>query len=199
MPRLDENTQQYLRDAEQGARAKTASAWDSFTNFALRDNVLEVAVGLMYAPFTLPKYPLILTSFSLAAAFGACANSLVTDIILPLISLLPFLARNLDEKFATLKHGPNYNTSISTGYNTKDQALSDGAVVFAYGSFFDKIVRFLLIATSLWVIATVYSKGTDDNIVKKQVKCKYCRKYISEKAKRCVNCTSWQDGREERG
>lgn len=48
MPRLDENTQQYLRDAEQGVRAKTSSAWDSFSNFALRDNVLEVAVGLMY-------------------------------------------------------------------------------------------------------------------------------------------------------
>lgn len=47
MPRLDENTQQYLQDAEQGMRARTSRAWDSFTNFALRDNVLEVAVGLM--------------------------------------------------------------------------------------------------------------------------------------------------------
>lgn len=47
MPRLDENTQGYLRDAERGVRQRTASAWDSFSNFALRDNVLEVAVGLM--------------------------------------------------------------------------------------------------------------------------------------------------------
>lgn len=139
----------------------------------------------------------MLTHISLAAAFTACANSLVTDIILPLISLLPFLSRNLEEKFATLKHGPNYNTTISNGYNTKDQALSDGAIVFAYGSFLDKVMRFLLIAVSLWIIANVYSKTTDDNIVKRQVKCKYCRKYISEKAKRCLNCTSWQDGRED--
>jgi large conductance mechanosensitive channel len=112
---------------------------------------------------------------------------------------LPFLARNLPEKFATLKHGPNYNSTISTGYNTKAQALDDGAVVFAYGNFIDKIVRFLLIAISLWVIASTYSRFSDDNIVKKQVKCKYCRKYISEKAKRCVNCTSWQDGRDAGG
>ncbi|KAF2251680.1 gated mechanosensitive channel, partial [Trematosphaeria pertusa] len=153
MPRLDENTQQYLRDAEQGVRRRTASAWDSFTNFALRDNVLEVAVGLI-----------------IAAAFSACANSLVTDIILPLISLLPFLARNLDEKFATLKHGPHYNATIANGYNTKAQALDDGAVVFAYGSFLDRLVRFLCIAVALWVIALVYSRTTDDNIVKKQVK-----------------------------
>jgi large conductance mechanosensitive channel len=49
MPRLDDNTQQTLRDAEQGIRRRTAGVWDSFSNFALRDNVLEVAVGLMYA------------------------------------------------------------------------------------------------------------------------------------------------------
>ncbi|KAJ4356733.1 uncharacterized protein N0V89_004769 [Didymosphaeria variabile] len=181
MPRLDENTQQYLQDAEQGVRAHTSRVWDSFTNFALRDNVLEVAVGLI-----------------LAASFTACANSLVTDILLPLISLLPFLARNLDEKFATLKHGPNYNSTISNGYNTKGQALSDGAIVFAYGNFLDKIVRFVLIAVSLWIIASLYSRSSGDNIVKKQIKCKYCRKWKSEKAKRCVNCTSWMDGREER-
>ena len=138
-------------------------------------------------------------STSLAAAFTACANSLVSDIILPIISLLPFLARNLDEKFAILKHGPNYNGTISNGYNTVEQALSDGAVVFAYGSFLDKIVRFIAIALTLWIIALGYSRGSGDNIVKKQVKCKFCRKYISEKAKRCVNCTSWLDGREERG
>ncbi|KAH7410081.1 putative large-conductance mechanosensitive channel [Phaeosphaeria sp. MPI-PUGE-AT-0046c] len=181
MPRLDENTQEYLRDTENGVRRGTARAWDSFSNFALRDNVLEVAVGLI-----------------LAASFTACANSLVSDIILPIISLLPFLSRNLDEKFAILKHGPAYNGTISNGYNTVKQALDDGAVVFAYGSFLDKIIRFLCIAIALWVIALAYSRGTDDNIVKKQVKCKFCRKYISEKAKRCVNCTSWTDGREER-
>jgi large conductance mechanosensitive channel len=107
---------------------------------------------------------------------------------LPLISLLPFLARNLDEKFAVLKHGPQYNV---------EQALKDGAVVLAYGSFLDKIVRFVCIAVALWVIALAYSRASDDNIVKKQVKCKFCRKYISEKAKRCVNCTSWVDGRED--
>lgn len=181
MPRLDETTQDYLRDAEQGVRRHTYGAWDSFSNFALRDNVLEVAVGLI-----------------IAASFTACANSLVTDIILPIISLLPFLARNLDEKFAILKHGPNYNQTISNGYNTKDQALSDGAVVFAYGTFIDKIVRFFLLAVSMWVIASVYSRTTKDNIVKRQVKCRFCRKYVSEKAKRCVNCTSWLDGREDR-
>jgi large conductance mechanosensitive channel len=138
----------------------------------------------------------VLTHLSLAAAFTACANSLVSDIILPIISLLPFLSRNLDEKFAVLHKGPHYNGTISTGYNTVNQALDDGAVVLAYGNFLDKVLRFLLIALSLWIIAMTYSRTSGDNIVKRQVKCKYCRKYISEKAKRCVNCTTWLDGRE---
>ncbi|KAH7112870.1 putative large-conductance mechanosensitive channel [Dendryphion nanum] len=181
MPRLDDSTQEYFLEATGSARRHTFGAWDSFSNFALRDNVLEVAVGLI-----------------IAASFTACANSLVTDIILPIISLLPFLARNLDEKFAILKHGPNYNTTISNGYNTKDQALSDGAVVFAYGTFIDKIVRFFILAISMWAIASLYSRTTNDNIVKRQIRCRFCRKYISEKAKRCVNCTSWQDGREDK-
>ncbi len=47
MPHLDESTQGMLRDAENGVKRQTMSAWDSFSNFALRDNVLEVAVGLM--------------------------------------------------------------------------------------------------------------------------------------------------------
>jgi large-conductance mechanosensitive channel len=58
---------------------------------------------------------------------------------------------------------------VTNGYNTVKQALDDGAVVFAYGSFLDKLVRFICIALALWVIAIAYSRGSGDNIVKKQV------------------------------
>jgi len=47
MPRLNENTEQQFHELGVGARARTMKVWDSFSNFALRDNVLEVAVGLM--------------------------------------------------------------------------------------------------------------------------------------------------------
>lgn len=47
MPRLNENTERQLHELEHGTRTGTLRAWDSFSNFALRDNVLEVAVGLM--------------------------------------------------------------------------------------------------------------------------------------------------------
>jgi large conductance mechanosensitive channel len=174
---------------------RTASShfWSSFADFALRDNVLEVAVGLMYV------YPLLithhkLTSNSFASSFTAVANSLVSDIILPIVSLLPFLSRNIGEKFLILRKGQSHTWN----YNTIEQALKDGAVVWAWGSFVDKVLRFVIIALALFMIASMYSRITHDNIIKRQVRCKFCRKYISEKAKRCVYCTSWLDGRDEK-
>ena len=68
----------------------------------------------------------------------------------------------------------------------------------AYGAFLAKALNFLGIALSLFSIAKMYEVLTNDKIVKRTVKCRYCRKRISEKAKRCINCTSWQDGREEK-
>ena len=100
----------------------------------------------------------------------------------------------MEEKFLILRRGQSH----SWHYNTVTQALGDGAVVWAWGSFVDKLLRFFIIALALFLIAKAYSKITKDNIVKRQIRCKYCRKYISDKAKRCFNCTSWQDGREEK-
>lgn len=44
MPHLDEL---HLDEYRQGFATRCKSAWDAFCDFAFRDNVLEVAVGLM--------------------------------------------------------------------------------------------------------------------------------------------------------
>jgi len=178
MPHLDESREALLHAGED-ARARVARFWDGFTDFALRDNVLEVAVGLI-----------------IAAAFTKVVNSLTSDLLLPIISLLPFLRRNFNEKFAVLRRGPHYTKGH--GYNTLKQALDDGAVVMAYGSFLNNVFNFLAIGLSLYTIALIYARVSHDSIIKQTVKCKYCRKSISPKAKRCINCTSWQDGREDK-
>ncbi|CAL8581343.1 hypothetical protein XPA_007042 [Xanthoria parietina] len=170
MPRLEDAQQTLLPS---NLKARTQNAWDDFTDFALRDNVLEVAVGLI-----------------LASAFTTVVSSFVDDIILPPVSLISPSNNNLDGKFAVLRGrggGP---------YATLKDARDDGAVVMAYGEFISKIIRLFVIALALFVIARAYGWAASDSVIKKQVKCKYCRKRISEKAKRCVNCTSWQDGRE---
>ena len=66
-------------------------------------------------------------------------------------------------------------------YNTLQQALDDGAVVMAYGKFLDKTFNLLGISVTLFVVAKTYGWASSDNIIKKTVRCKYCRKYISEK------------------
>ena len=59
----------------------------------------------------------------------------------------------------------------------------------AYGSFLAKALNFIGIALSLFGIAKTYEVLTNDKVVKRSVKCRYCRKRISEK----VSCLflSW--------
>ncbi len=67
---------------------------------------------------------------SLASMFTAVITSLVSDILLPPLSVLLPLNRNLDEKFAVLQPGPTMNDKP---YTTLEKARNDGAVVMAYG------------------------------------------------------------------
>ena len=46
MPQLD-GSGEALLNAGRGAHKHVKDAWEGFSDFALRDNVLEIAVGLM--------------------------------------------------------------------------------------------------------------------------------------------------------
>ncbi|KAJ7047700.1 hypothetical protein C8F04DRAFT_1172222 [Mycena alexandri] len=113
-----------------------------------------------------------------AGGFSTLINSLVSDVLLPPISLLPFLGRNLPAKFLVLRAGPNHP------YNTLQQAAEDGAVTLAWGAFVDNLVTFFALGAVLYGIAEIYSTLTKENIIKHIVKCKYCRKDISQTATR---------------
>ncbi|KAJ3734203.1 gated mechanosensitive channel [Lentinula guzmanii] len=158
-------------------RAK--SVWSDFIDFVASENVLQVAVGLI-----------------IANGFTKVVQSLVSDILLPPIALLPFIDRNFEEKFVVLRKGPH--ATPGHGYNTLEQAAADGAVVLAYGEFITNVANFFALGVFLFLIARIYAMFTHETIIKHTVKCAYCRKYIPQKAKRCFNCTSWLDGREER-
>lgn len=54
MPRLDDGSEALLH-AGQDVRRRVRRVWDGFCDFALRDNVLEVAVGLMYCSTFSPR------------------------------------------------------------------------------------------------------------------------------------------------
>ncbi|OLN97598.1 Large-conductance mechanosensitive channel [Colletotrichum chlorophyti] len=160
--------------------------WSGFIDFALQGNILEIAFGLI-----------------IAASFTSLVNSFVQNIVMPPISVILPLNRNMEQKFAVLRGGPNY-TEENT-YTTLERAKDDGAVVLAYGSFLNQLVSFLCVGISLYGLAHVFQFFSPEPIIKHTVKCKYCRKRISDKVRLtlyhgapCINCTSWQDGREDR-
>ena len=74
---------------------------------------------------------MLTNTHSLASAFTTVTTSLVNDILLPPISVIFPLDRNMQEKFAVLKPGPKYDET--GGYTTIDQAVTDGAVILGYG------------------------------------------------------------------
>lgn len=71
-----------IRSMKGKARTTLRENFSVFSDFALRDNVLEVAVGLI-----------------IASTFTAIVNSFVNNILLPPISLIPGISKNLDGKF----------------------------------------------------------------------------------------------------
>ena len=49
-------------------------------------------------------------------------------------------------------------------------------------AFLSQVISFFVIAITLFLIARAYGWLTQDSVIKFTVKCKYCRKRISEKA-----------------
>ncbi|KAH7626181.1 large-conductance mechanosensitive channel [Sordaria sp. MPI-SDFR-AT-0083] len=181
MPRL-EDTQVYDRDEEEDDllnrnRRRVVRLWEDFIDFAFQGNVLEIAFGLI-----------------LATMFTALVTSFVSDIVLPPISVLLPLNKNLEEKFAVLRSGANHPEE---GYNTLKQAQADGAVVMAYGFFMNRLLNFMGVGFSLYSIASIYQFMSKDPIIKKTIRCQYCCKFVNINSIRCINCTSWLDGRED--
>lgn len=48
-------------------------------------------------------------------------------------------------------------------------------------AFIDKVINFFMLGLALYVVAQIYQWTSDDKVIKRTVKCKYCRKRISEK------------------
>lgn len=114
------------------------------------------------------------------------------------------MSRSLEEKFWILRKGPQF----SHGYNTRKQAIEDGAVIMAYGyflvnhftrwfneppnlsAFLDQLVNFIGIGLTLYFLANVYGYFAKGSIIKFTIKCPYCRKDISKKVLYFFFCIS---------
>jgi large conductance mechanosensitive channel len=100
-----------------------------FKEFAVKGNAVDLAIGVV-----------------IGAAFGKIVDSLVTDLIMPIIA---FITGGVDfsNKFMVLKAG-----SAPEPYSTLEAAKKAGAITWNYGSFITAIVMFAIIAFVLFMI-----------------------------------------------
>jgi large conductance mechanosensitive channel len=100
-----------------------------FKEFAMKGNVVDMAVGIV-----------------IGAAFGAIVNSLVADIIMPLIGLVTG-GIDFSDRFLLLKEG-----AAPGPYATLAAAKAAGAVTLNVGAFLSLILNFILVAFALFMV-----------------------------------------------
>jgi large conductance mechanosensitive channel len=142
-----------------------------FKDFALRGNVLDMAVGII-----------------IGAAFGTIVNSLVNDVIMPPIGLL-LGGVDFANFFILLKAG-----SPAGPYASLADARAASAVTMNYGLFINAVISFLIVAFVIFLLIR------NVNRLKRQEEappaepttkgCPYCLSTIPIKATRCAYCTS---------
>ncbi|SRR4029079_15476848 len=139
-----------------------------FKAFAMRGNVLDLAVG-----------------FILGGAFGTIVKSLVDDVIMPPIGLA---MGHVDFKnlFVVLKDG-----KTPAPYASLADAQTAGAVTVNYGQFINSIVTFLIIAFAVFMIVRAANRLKPAEAAAPSTKdCQFCKRPIPIGAVRCPECTS---------
>ncbi|MFA5622740.1 MAG: large conductance mechanosensitive channel protein MscL [Candidatus Dojkabacteria bacterium] len=142
------------------------SELSKFKEFALKDNVISLAVGVI-----------------IGVAFKDLVDVLVKNVFTPPIG---YLTANLDfsELFITLG---------KKQYDTLLEAQQANAVVIQYGLVLNSVITFLITAIILYIIVRAINKATVKEEKKEAAKnktCPYCLSDIPIKAKKCAFCTS---------
>jgi len=131
------------------------SVFDGFKKFILRGNVVDLAVGVV-----------------IGGAFSALVNSLVKDLLTPLISAI----------------GGNTNFS-SISFSLRNSK-------FMVGNFLNNAISFLIMSAVIYFfvvlpinkLATIGQKNEKKELTSR--KCPECFSDVPIKAKRCPFCTS---------
>ncbi|MCL6566183.1 MAG: large-conductance mechanosensitive channel protein MscL [Acidobacteriia bacterium] len=137
-----------------------------FKEFALRGNVLDMAVGII-----------------LGTAFGKIVSSLVNDVLMPPIGLLLGKA-DFSNLFLTLS---------GDDFATLEQARAAGAVTVNYGVFVNTVLDFLLVALAVFVLVRQVNRlrrRQEAATAPTTRDCPFCYSTISVRASRCAYCTA---------
>lgn len=137
-----------------------------FKNFAMRGNVLDMAVGII-----------------IGAAFGKIVTSFVEDVMMPPLGRL-------------LGHVDFSNLFLSlTGasYGTLAAAKAAGAPTLNYGMFLNTIINFLIVAFAVFLLVRQVNRWATKAAPTAEPAtrdCPHCLMTIPVKARRCGHCTA---------
>jgi len=147
--------------------------WDDFLAFIKRGNVLDMAVG-----------------FTVGAAFTALVQSLVANLIMPLVSLL-LGVMDFEFLFITLRQG-----DPPKPYATLADAEAAGALTWRLGTVLNSIVSFLILAIVVFFVVRAANKlmekpkPPEEPKAPTEKECPFCKTSIPIAATRCPHCTS---------
>lgn len=141
-----------------------------FKEFAMRGNVVDMAVGII-----------------VGGAFGTIAKSLVNDVLMPPIGLL-IGGVDFTDFFAVLKKGTSPGP-----YETLADAQAVGAVTINYGMFINSVITFAIVAFAVFLLVKSINRlhhKEDAKPAPDTKDCIYCFSKVPIKATRCPQCTS---------
>lgn len=101
------------------------SILQEFKEFALKGNMMDLAIGVI-----------------IGGAFGKIVDSLVKDIIMPIIALITGGGVDFTQKFIVLGDNPDNLQSL-------DALTKAGVNVLTYGNFLTILINFIILA---WVV-----------------------------------------------
>lgn len=157
-------------------KAKGKGLLHEFKEFALRGNVVDLAVGVI-----------------IGGAFQKIVTSVVNDLIMPWVGLLTG-GVNFTDQFVVLKY-PEGAEQVK--YASLQAATDAGATTFNYGAFITAVIDFVIMAVVIFLLVKLINrlqhlkKEPEKPVEAPTTKiCPFCRSEIAIEATRCPHCTS---------
>lgn len=146
-----------------------------FKEFALRGNVMDMAVGVI-----------------IGGAFQTIVNSLINDLIMPWIGLLTG-GVNFVDQFLILKVPEGVDKAAVTSIGVANEL---GVTTFNYGAFITAVINFIIMALVIFLMVRMINRLKERH--QKPVEaaapatkiCPFCKSEIAIDATRCPHCTS---------
>ncbi|MVW72667.1 MULTISPECIES: large conductance mechanosensitive channel protein MscL [unclassified Bordetella] len=117
--------------------SKASGFLKEFRDFAVKGNAFDLAVGVI-----------------IGAAFSKIVDSVVKDLIMPLVNFVLGGSVDFSNKFLVLSVPEGY-----TGPMTYADLTQAGAIVFAWGNFLTILINFILLAFVVFMIIKVINSA----------------------------------------